>query len=108
MNNKKTKEKYNEISEIDYLLKYLFLNEENYIIFNNRIVNLKITMDHKCNLKSKIVDDPYDNETIFQIRIPVLFEIIKQLKETKTNNFAFSNEWERIVAFVKLNTDLTE
>ena len=36
------------------------------------------------------------------------FEIIKQLKETKTNNFAFSNEWERIVAFVKLNTDLTE
>ena len=108
MNNKKTKEKYNEISEIDYLLKYLFLNEENYIIFNNGIVNLKITMDQKCNLKSKIVDDPYDNETIFQIRIPVLFEIIKQLKEMKTNNFAFSNEWERIVAFVKLNTDLTE
>ena len=29
MDNKKTKEKYNEISEIDYLLKYLILNEEN-------------------------------------------------------------------------------
>lgn len=38
MDNKKTKEKYNEISEIDYLLKYLFLNEENYIIFNNGIL----------------------------------------------------------------------
>ena len=27
MNNKKTKEKYNEISEIDYLLKYLFCTD---------------------------------------------------------------------------------
>lgn len=107
MNNKKTKEKYNEISEIDYLLKYLFLNEVNYIIFNNGIVNLKITMDQKCNLKSKIVDDPYDNETIFQIRIPTLLEIIKQLKRKATNS-SFSNEWERIVAFVKLNSDLTK
>lgn len=107
MNNKKTKEKYNEISEIDYLLKYLFLNEVNYIIFNNGIVNLKITMDQKCNLKSKIDDVPYDKETIFLIRIPILLEMIKQLKRKPTNS-SFSNEWERIVAFVKLNSDLTE
>lgn len=107
MNNKKTKEKYNEISEIDYLLKYLFLNEVNYIIFNNGIVNLKITMDPKCNLKSKIADDPYDKETIFQIRIPTLLEIIKQLKRKATSS-SFSNEWERILAFVKFNSDLTE
>lgn len=62
MNNKKTKEKYNEISEIDYLLKYLFLNEVNYIIFNNGIVNLKITMDQKCNLKSKFKNIQKDPE----------------------------------------------
>lgn len=104
MNNKKTKEKYNEISEIDYLLKYLILNEENYIIFNNGIVNLKITMDQKCDLKSKIADVPYDKETIFQIRIPILLEMIKQLKRKATNSY-FSNEWERILAFVKFNSD---
>lgn len=104
MNNKKTKEKYNEISEIDYLLKYLILNEENYIIFNNGIVNLKITMDQKCDLKSKIAGVPYDKETIFQIRIPILLEMIKQLKRKATNSY-FSNEWERILAFVKFNSD---
>lgn len=48
-------------------------------------------MDQKCDLKSRIADVPYDKETIFQIRIPILLEMIKQLKRKATNSY-FSNE----------------
>lgn len=46
-----------------------------------------VRMDQKCNLKSKTADVPYDKETIFQIRIPMLLEMIKQLKRKATNSF---------------------
>lgn len=105
---KRTKQKMKKISEIDYLLKFLYFSEENYVVYNNGIINLKLRMDQNCNLKIKVMEDPKDKETLLQLKIPVLFEIIKQLKEMKTSNLAFSNEWERIVAFVKLNIDLTE
>ena len=77
----RTKEKLKQIEEMDTLWKYLYLNEENYIIFNNGMNNIKLTMNANGRIFSTIADDPDDFPTIRQIDFREIFEIIKQLKK---------------------------
>lgn len=102
----RTKEKLKQIEEMDTLWKYLYLNEENYIIFNNGMNNIKLTMNANGRIFSTIADDPDDFPTIRQVDFPETFEVIKQLKKQESSfkgSLAIKSEWDRIVAFVELN-----
>ena len=102
----RTKEKLKQIEEMDTLWKYLYLNEENYIILNNGMNNIKLTMNANGRIFSTIADDPDDFPTIRQVDFPETFEVIKQLKKQESSfkgSPAIKSEWDRIVAFVELN-----
>lgn len=105
----RSKEKLKQIEEMDILWKYLYLNEENYVIFNNGMNNIKLTMNANGRIFSAIADDPDDFLTIRQIDIPEVFEIIKQLKKQESSfkgSSAIKSEWDRITAFVRMNMSL--
>ena len=102
----RTKEKLKQIKEMDTLWKYLYLNEENYVIFNNGMNNIKLTMNANGRIFSTIADDPDDFSTIRQVDFPEIFEIIKQLKKQESSfkgSSAIKSEWDRITAFVRMN-----
>ena len=105
----RTKEKLKQIEEMDTLWKYLYLNEENYIIFNNGMNNIKLTMNANGRIFSTIADDPDDFPTIRQIDFCEIFEIIKQLKKQESTfkgSSSIKSEWDRITAFVRMNMSL--
>lgn len=105
----RTKEKLKQIEEMDILWKYLYLNEENYVIFNNGMQQYKLTMNANGKIFSAIADDPDDFPTIRQIDIPETFEIIKQLKKQESSfkgSSEIKSEWDRIKAFVRMNMSL--
>ena len=102
----RTKEKLKQIEEMDILWKYLYLNEENYVIFNNGMNDIKLTMNANGRIFSTIADDPDDFPTIRQVDIPETFEIIKQLKKQESSfkgSSTIKSEWDRIIAFVRMN-----
>ena len=102
----RTKAKLKQIEEMDILWKYLYLNEGNYVIFNNGMNNIKLTMNANGKIFSVLADDPDDFPTIRQIDFCEIFEIIKQLKKQESTfkgSSTIKNEWNRIVAFVQLN-----
>lgn len=102
----RTKAKLKQIEEMDTLWKYLYLNEGNYVIFNNGMNNIKLTMNANGKIFSVLADDPDDFPTIRQIDFCEIFEIIKQLKKQESTfkgSSTIKNEWNRIVAFVELN-----
>ena len=103
------KEKLKQIEEMDILWKYLYLNEENYVVFNNGINNIKLTMNANGRIFSVIADDPDDFPTVRQVDIPEIFEIIKQLKKQESSfkgSSEIKSEWDRITAFVRMNISL--
>lgn len=105
----RSKEKLKKIEEMDILWKYLYLNEENYVVFNNGMNDIKLTMNANGRIFSAIADDPDDFLTIRQIDIPEAFEIIKQLKKQESSfkgSSAIKSEWDRITAFVRMNMSL--
>ena len=105
----RTKEKLKQIEEMDTLWKYLYLNEENYIIFNNGMNNIKLTMNANGRIFSTIADDPDDFPTIRQIDFREIFEIIKQLKKQESTfkgSSSIKSKWDRITAFVRMNMSL--
>ena len=102
----RTKEKLKQIEEMDILWKYLYLNEENYVIFNNGMNNIKLTMNANGRIFSAIADDPDDFPTIRQVDFCEIFEIIKQLKKQESTfkgSSSIKSEWDRIMAFVRMN-----
>ena len=106
----RTKEKLKQIEEMDILWKYLYLNEENYVIFNNGMNDIKLTMNANGRIFSTIADDPDDFPTIRQVDIPETFEIIKQLKKQESSfkgSSTIKSEWDRIIAFVRMPMSLT-
>ena len=105
----RTKAKLKQIEEMDILWKYLYLNEENYVIFNNGMNNIKLTMNANGRIFSTVADDPDDFPTIRQVDFPEIFEIIKQLKEQEStfkNSSEIRSEWDRIATFVRMNMSL--
>lgn len=105
----RTKEKLKQIEEMDTLWKYLYLNEKNYVVFNNGMNNIKLTMNAVGRILSTVADDPDDFTTVRQVDIPEIFEIIKQLKKQESSfkgSSAIKSEWDRITAFVRMNISL--
>ena len=103
------KEKLKQIEEMDILWKYLYLNEENYVVFNNGMNDIRLTMNANGRIFSTVADDPDDFTTVRQVDFPEVFEIIKQLKEQKSSfkgSSTIKSEWDRIVAFVRMNMSL--
>ena len=105
----RTKEKLKQIAEMDTLWKYLYLNEENYVIFSNGINRIKLTMNANGKIFSVLADDPDDFPMIRQIDFCEIFEIIKQLKKQESTfkgSSSIKSEWDRITAFVRMNMSL--
>lgn len=103
------KEKLKQIAEMDTLWKYLYLNEENYVIFSNGINRIKLTMNANGKIFSVLADDPDDFPMIRQIDFCEIFEIIKQLKKQESTfkgSSSIKSEWDRITAFVRMNMSL--
>ena len=105
----RSKEKLKQIEEMDILWKYLYLNEENYVVFNNGMNDIRLTMNANGRIFSAIADDPDDFPTLRQADFPEVFEIIRQLKEQESSfkgSSAIKSEWDRITAFVRMNMSL--
>ena len=105
----RTKEKLKQIEEMDTLWKYLYLNEENYVIFSDGMNRIKLTMNANGRIFSVLADDPDDFPTLRQADFPEVFEIIRQLKEQESSfkgSSAIKSEWDRITAFVRMNMSL--
>ena len=105
----RTKEKLKQIEEMDILWKYLYLNEENYVVFNNGMNDIRLTMNANGRIFSTIADDPDDFPTVRQVDFPEIFEIIKQLKKQESSfkgSSAIKSEWDRIAAFVRMHMSL--
>lgn len=91
-----------EIPEIATLLQYLYSGKS--IRYFNGIINVKIKMDDRMNIFIRPTDkgeSKYENITN-EISIPVLLNIIKILKETKSKNNISDNRWEEIENEVSL------
>jgi hypothetical protein len=94
----RTKEKLNSIEDMTILFKYLYLNKENFIVYNNGICNIKLFMNENGRTFSNIADDLEDKPTVKKLDVPEIFAIIKQLK--------YKKEWNKIVSFVRINNSL--
>ena len=102
--NRRKIEKLEKIEEINILLKYLYLNEENYVTFNNGMTDIRLTMNEDGNLLSVINNDPDDFPTVRRIYIPEILGIIEQLKEQDYNEK--DSVWDRIKVYVSMNMSL--
>ena len=81
----------------------------NDVVFNNGMNDIRLTMNANGRIFSAIADDPDDFPTVRQVDFPEIFEIIKQLKKQESSfkgSSEIKSEWNRIVAFVRMNMSL--
>lgn len=92
----RTKTNLNKLNNLKILYDFLYMDENNYIIYNNGFTNLEIKMDENFNLKAKNLNTGIEMFFNQQMDIPNTLEIIDILKETPAQIPEFGNRWEEI------------
>lgn len=102
---KRTRTNLNKLDNLIILYKFLYMNENNSITYNNGFVDLEIKMDENFNLKAKNLNT--ETEIFFNQEMDIVstLEIINILKETPAQNSGFGNRWEEIC--FEVNVDKT-
>lgn len=95
---------------IAVLNKFLYMDKNNYIDYNNGITILKITLNDDYEYQVVNLNFPNSKPTNFsqEMTIPVIENIIDYLKEQKPEmkNTMFKNRWEEISTITKANMTL--
>ena len=95
---------------IAILNKFLYMDKNNYIDYNNGITTLRITMNNNYEYQVVNLNFPNLKPTNFsqEMSIPVIESIIEDLKEQKPEmkNTMFKNRWEEISTITKANITL--
>ena len=95
---------------IAVLNKFLYIDKNNYIDYNNGITILRITLNDDYEYQVVNLNFPNSKPTNFsqEMSIPVIESIIDDLKEQKPEmkNTMFKNRWEEISTITKANITL--
>lgn len=103
-----------DIDDIAILLKYLYMNEDAYVIVENSIgLHIKISMNEHLDLSKVLLDGVYKNQLLTEgndMTPSVLSAVISQLKEQSAEQFPerFKNRWEEIKTITSSNIALNE
>lgn len=92
----RTKTNLNKLNDLKILYEFLYIDENNSIIYNNGLTDLKINMDENFNLKAKNLNTGTEMFFNQQMDIPNTLEIIDILKETPAQISEFENRWKEI------------
>ena len=92
----RTKTNLNKLNDLKILYDFLYMDENNSIIYNNELTDLEIKMDENFNLKAKNRHTGIEMFFNQQMDIPNTLEIIDILKETSAQISDFKNRWEEI------------
>ncbi len=84
--------------EIQILLRYLYMNEDHAIVFDNGLCKLEIKMTPSMDLTARNLNFPDFPATHRAIELPELLGIIEQLEETPAVEYpdSFANRWEEV------------
>lgn len=87
------------IQEYSIFMKYLYLDKEHTITYNNGITNLKLTMND--NLEVYAENESFSNTTPLyyssELTLSNVLRIINKLKQQKPEQYnSFNNRWEEI------------
>ena len=95
---------------IAVLNKFLYMDKNNYIDYNNGITILRIALNDDYEYQVVNLNFPNSKPTNFsqEMTIPVIENIIDYLKEQKPEmkNTMFKNRWEEISTITKANMTL--
>lgn len=92
----RTKTNLNKLDDLRILYEFLYIDENNSIIYNNGLTDLEIKMDENFNLKAKNLSTGIEIFFNQQMDISNTLEIIDILKETPAKISEFGNRWEEI------------
>ena len=92
----RTKTDLNKLDDLKILYEFLYMNENNSIIYNNGLTDLEIKMDENFNLKAKNLNTGTEMFFNQQMDVPNTLEIIDILKEASAQISDFKNRWEEI------------
>lgn len=92
----RTKTNLNKLDDLRILYEFLYIDENNSIIYNNGLTDLEIKMDENFNLKAKNLSTGIEIFFNQQMDVPNTLEIIDILKETSARNSEFGNKWKEI------------
>lgn len=89
--------------EIICFYRYLYMNAENFVIVNNNLTDLKITMDEQLDFLVQNLSFPNSPPMRQELSLDTIVGIIEQLERQPPRadyETIFTNEWERIKAEV--------
>lgn len=108
----KTREDFEIFKNIATLNHYLYMDKDNYIDFFNGVATLRITLNDDYEYQMTNLNFPNLEPTNFsqEMTIPVIKEIIKNLKEQKPEmkNTMLKNRWEEILTIVSMSKTLSK
>lgn len=106
----RTKAKLMDIKNVSLLLQYLYMDEKNFIIYNNGLTDLRVRMtdvgEIMCkNLRFDDVDETSFSDTF---TLPYAINVIEALKKEMPSEHPsiFPNRWEEIKTTTKINLTL--
>lgn len=101
------------INDISILIKYLYIDEDNFIIVENSIgIKSKITLDEQLNFKRQILNGIIPGQIMncgSDMTVEFMKNLIGYLKEQPAEIFPdyFNNRWDEIKRITKDNLGLT-
>ena len=104
MREKETLSLFNDIAIFN---QYLYMNEENYIEYDNGITSLEIRMNENCDYIAVNMAFPNLKPLLYSSDMTINFirHIIETLKEKEPQikNATFKNTWEEITEITRSN-----
>lgn len=104
------KDGLNDIDDVAILYKYLYLDPNNRIIFNNGITNLEIRMTDSFRIMCRNLNFPHLPETAFSetMTLDYVISVVTVLKCTKPESFPdrFHSRWDEIKTITDANCAL--
>ena len=99
-----------DIDEVAILYKYLYLDKDNRITFNNGVTDLQIRLTDNCRVMCKNMSFPHLPETDFTETLSLIYcmGIIGILKSQPPIEFpnAFTSRWEEVKSITQLQCSI--
>lgn len=105
----RTKGMLSSIKDVCLLLQYLYMDEKNFIVYNNGLTDLRVRMTDSGSLLCKNLRFDNSPETVFYdtFTVPYAINVIEALKhEIPTQFQGFANRWEEIKTTTDINMTL--
>lgn len=101
----RTKETLKNIDDVRILMQYLYMDEEAFIIIDNKLTKLEIKMNESLGTVCKNLSFPHLGFTAYSLELPEWIDIVEYLKQIPSS-FKFGNfktQWEGIKTITLMN-----